>query len=57
MYYNGKRFGGEGHGGRAFLALRVGAGVKEASGFSVSPSQIYKRRSDEVESVPKAARS
>lgn len=29
MYYNGRRYGGEGVGGRAFLALRVGAGSTE----------------------------
>jgi len=31
VYYNGRRYGGDGHGGRAFLALRVGAGGKEVS--------------------------
>jgi hypothetical protein len=31
VYYNGKKYGGEGHGGRAFLALRVSAGMKEVS--------------------------
>jgi hypothetical protein len=30
-YVNGRRYGGEGVGGRAFLALRVGAGSKEVS--------------------------
>lgn len=29
VYYNGKATGGEGRGGRAFLALRVGAGATE----------------------------
>lgn len=29
VYYNGKVTGGEGSGGRAFLALRVGAGATE----------------------------
>ena len=29
VYYNGKATGGEGSGGRAFLALRVGAGAAE----------------------------
>jgi hypothetical protein len=31
VYYNGKATGGEGKGGRAFLALRVGAGAVEVS--------------------------
>ncbi|KAL7419733.1 poly(U)-specific 3'-to-5' RNA exonuclease [Cryptotrichosporon argae] len=30
-YHNGARFGGDGHGGRAFLSLRVGAGAAEMS--------------------------
>lgn len=30
IYYNGKATGGDGKGGRAFLALRVGAGAVEA---------------------------
>ena len=29
VYYNGKRYGGQGHGGRAFLALRVTSGFRE----------------------------
>ena len=29
VYYNGKRYGGEGHGGRAFLALQVTSGFRE----------------------------
>ena len=29
VYYNGKRYGGEGSGGRAFMAFRVGAGASE----------------------------
>ena len=36
VYFNGRRYGGEGSGGRAFLALRVGAGSSEvcqACGF------------------------
>lgn len=32
VYQNGRRYGGEGAGGRAFMALRVGAGAKEVSG-------------------------
>ncbi|ORY27444.1 hypothetical protein BCR39DRAFT_538049 [Naematelia encephala] len=28
-YYNGRRYGGEGEGGRAFMALRVGSGAPE----------------------------
>lgn len=33
MYYNGKATGGEGSGGRTFLALRVGAGSSEVRHF------------------------
>ena len=33
VYYNGKATGGEGSGGRAFLALRVGAGASEVCYF------------------------
>lgn len=29
VYYNGKATGGEGAGGRAFMALRLGAGARE----------------------------
>lgn len=37
-YVNGRRYGGEGVGGRAFLALRVGAGSKEVSDVLYLPS-------------------
>jgi hypothetical protein len=37
-YVNGRRYGGEGVGGRAFLALRVGAGSKEVSDPLYLPS-------------------
>jgi len=39
VYYNGRRYGGEGKGGRAFLALRVGAGSDE-----VSPPKVRRVR-------------
>ena len=31
VYHNGRRYGGEGVGGRAFLAVRVAAGALEVS--------------------------
>lgn len=34
VYYNGKRYGGQGHGGRAFLALRVTSGFREVRHFT-----------------------
>jgi hypothetical protein len=39
VYYNGKATGGEGKGGRAFLALRVGAGATEVSPLMYSPQR------------------
>jgi hypothetical protein len=32
-YVNGKKYGGEGHGGRAFLAVRLSAGSDAVSGL------------------------
>ncbi len=33
VYENGQRTGGEGQGGRAFLAMRVGAGAVQVGSF------------------------
>lgn len=41
VYRNGRRYGGDGHGGRTFLALQVGAGAKEVSGsYNLAEGQI-----------------